>query len=172
MKKTQALLFILFLLVLIAALVAVLSFLTRQETKRQSRQQYSLAAFYLAHAGVEKAKVDTLSDYWTDGTHYFPGPNPDDWSDDLDLDTTDSYDYQYKYVLENPAVGSDDQREVVAEGRVVKGASVLAFKRIEVTVEGIEDNLPSNPPPGPVGDGDGVDDDQTGSVVSGSWRQN
>ncbi|MCF7873824.1 MAG: hypothetical protein K9L84_03595 [Candidatus Omnitrophica bacterium] len=169
MKKTQALLFVLFLLVLIVVLVAGLFFIVKQETKRQKRQQYSLAAFYLAHAGLEKAKIDTLSNYWMDGTYYFPGPNSTDWSDSLDQNLADSYDYQYKYILENPSGGSDDQREITAEGRIAKGTNVLASKKIEVTLEGIRDDLPNNPPPNP--DGDGVDDDQTGSVVSESWRQ-
>lgn len=155
MRKTQTILLVLFFMILVVLLTTTLFFLLRQEMRTQRQREHALVAFYLAQAGIEQAKIDALSSYWAVGTYYFPGPGQDSWLDDLYPDLPDDYSYQYNYILENPG---GNTRVITGQGQVLKDSEILAFKRLRVEIDGIEDTL-----------GDGQDDNLEGTQIS--WEE-
>ncbi len=127
MHKAQSLLFVVFLLILVATLAAALSSSLKSEYLIQSHQEYGLKAFYLASAGIERAKIEA-----TNGSITSPS-----WSLAQSLAGG-----QYQYFIED--IGSG-RRLLRSQGRVFDNSGTLASEQeIEVKVEGMGDADPSN----------------------------
>jgi Tfp pilus assembly protein PilX len=70
-KRGQALLFVFFLLLIVGILAGALANMWEAEIKTRASGRDSLIAFYLAQAGVERAKIELAYDEtWTGGGPY------------------------------------------------------------------------------------------------------
>lgn len=58
MKKAQAIIFVLFILAVFGALTGALAIMWQGELQTRSSERDGLVAFYLAQAGVERAKIE------------------------------------------------------------------------------------------------------------------
>ena len=131
-----------------------------------SLERDSLQAFYLAQAAIERAKIATLYDFWSTGTHNRPitgnateDPDGDGFFEDLAIAFVPNYRYQYNFRVVNPG---GTQRQLTGRGRVLDGADrIVAVRSITLTIDGISDTAPA----------DGVDDYLTGTVVARTWRE-
>lgn len=160
-RKAQALLFVLFLFLITGALLGALTVMWNAAARISGYNFYGDIAFYLAQAGVERAKVEVLDNYWTACNEWLPGPGSNDWYTDMDV-SGDNYTYEYNFHIINSSGHSSDLRHLTGQGRVRDaGGSVIAFRELGATVEDIVDTPPR----------DGFDDDLSGEVKAYSWRE-
>ncbi|MCD6228539.1 MAG: hypothetical protein J7K17_03605 [Candidatus Omnitrophica bacterium] len=147
--NTQALIFTVFMIALVAIIGIGLWNLWEPVLQIHSLHQENLIAFYLAQAGIERAKVEVLNNVNLSGTS--------SWFTDLDPDPSDSYQLRYRFRIQS---GGADKRILRGDGQIfdTNRSQVIAFRQINVTVDGILDV-----------DGDGKDDDNKGGIVSDSW---
>jgi hypothetical protein len=109
--------------------------LWQDELQSASVQRRQLAACYLAHAAVERAKIDCSLDV-NSIPAYAPGPGADDWFVDLDPDPGDNFVQRYRY----EAAGAAGLRTINGIGQVVSNDAVprlLAEKHIRVDIENV-----------------------------------
>lgn len=135
-------------------------------------QEYASQAFYLAQAGIERGKIEILNDVNNingviDPSGNWPGPTIDDW-DAASLDIAgDNYTFQYNFSVDNFA---GPQITITGRGEVLNVNNVvLGHREIAVTIDDIEDLFDNANPPNPPQDG--IDDDNSGTVVSWSWHE-
>lgn len=143
--------FVLFILAVLGALAGGLAVMWESEIRTRTSDRDGLIAFYLAQAGIERAKIRTLSGV---GSSWME-------TDLSDLDVGgDSY--LFRYDISGTDIGSGNYM-LQGIGRVLNLAGTQEFARreIQVIVNGITDA----PPP------DGLDDDMTGSPQAWSWRE-
>lgn len=120
MKKGQALIFVFFLLLIVGILAGALANMWQVEIKVRSLEKDGLIAFYLAQAGIERAKIEARLGVIT-------APN---WSSPQSL-----VGGRYYYYIED--VGGN-QRILRSIGqRLDNSGNVIAERRIEVRVQGI-----------------------------------
>ena len=86
-RKSQALVFVLFILAVFGALAGGIAVMWESEIRTRSSDRNSLIAFYLAQAGVERAKRAVLNNVSFSG-------NAPLWYNDMDL-AADNYIFQY-----------------------------------------------------------------------------
>ncbi len=150
-NNAQLLITVLFLLLMVGTLAGALAALWPAEIRMRVEERQGLIAFYLAQAGIERAKIEVINDVTLFGTSA--------WLNDLDL-AGDSYTFRYNFnvVIMGP------QRRLIGRGEVLDlNNNLLAQREIEVRINGIVD---VNPP-----GGDGIDDDGLASLVSWSWQE-
>ncbi len=151
---SQSLIFAIFIMFIGAVISVGLMHMWEPTMMANSLQKQNLIAFYIAQAGVERAKVEVLNNVSLSG-------NSLDFTD-LDI-TGDNYNFYYNFSVSI----SGTQRDITGRGMVYERNSdgsdgkLLAHREIAVTIDGISDTSPP----------DGVDDDLSGSIVSGSWRE-
>jgi hypothetical protein len=151
-KTGQALLFVIFLLALAGILAPAVAAIWGNEMRLRSLEARGLSAFYLAQAGIERAKIMVLSGYWTAGDYNITNQN------DLDV-AGDNYQFLYDMKITNSGAAA---RTLKGTGRVLDLAgNNLAHREIQMVVDGISDTSPV----------DGFDDDMTGSAVTWSWQE-
>ncbi len=153
-RKAQALLVVLLLLFVAGILSAGAARLFQTESRIVPLQQQGMAAFYLAQAGIERAKIEALYGHWGFGS------TTSAWQD---MDSAGNFIYRYRYTIVNPGGGSTE-RTLTGEGQVVNKddtSQVYAVRQIEVIVEGIEDIA------APIGE----DDNEQGAVKPWSWKE-
>ena len=160
--KAQILLFVMFVMAIAGVFGVLLADMWEKEQIVRSTDRDTLIAFYLAQAGVERAKVEILYavDLVGDSASY----------SDLD-DSNDNYNFYYSF---NVAI-SGTQRTLIGRGDVYErrldssDGTHLAHRRIYVEIDGIVDNVDNvtgMPPP------DGIDDDfDDNSQVTGTWQE-
>ena len=149
-RRAQTLLLVLFLLVLAGVLVAGLARMWQAEISMRSLERDGLIAFYLAQAGIERAKVEVLGDVGLSGNSA--------WHNDLDI-MGDNYNFRYNF---NVAI-LGTQRTLIGTGEVLDtNNNLLAHREITVTIDGIDDTNSASPP---------QDTDYSGTVVAWSWRE-
>ncbi|MBU1044478.1 MAG: hypothetical protein KJ915_08810 [Candidatus Omnitrophica bacterium] len=128
-KRGQALLFAFFLLMLLGMLTAALASLWQAEIKIRDEDKSATVAFYLAQAGVERAKIEVIYNVALSGTY--------GWYNDLEI-AGDNYIFRYNFSV---AI-SGQERTLVGTGEVLDlSGNVLAHKEISVVVEGIADTV-------------------------------
>jgi type II secretory pathway pseudopilin PulG len=165
LERGQVLLFIILVLGVIGILAGSLAVMWQSEVRSRSLARQRMIAFYLAEAGLERAKIEVLRNVDTKtcpgGTgcpaSAFPGYR------ELDPDLTDNFTHYYYFEI---LAGSNaQQRILVGRGEITDANGVvLSSKSVQVEVQGIIDNPP------PAG-GDGVDDDGSASVVNDTWEE-
>lgn len=159
-KRAQALLFVLFLFLITSVLLGALAGMWNATTLISGYNFYGDISYYLAQAGLERAKREVLYN-WTVGDHWMPGSGSGSWYTDLDV-SGDNYTYQYKFRIINNSGHSGDLRYLTGQGRVLDaGGSVIAFRELGATVEGIVDASPT----------DNIDDDLSGEFTAYSWHE-
>lgn len=153
--KGQILIVTFFLLIIVAILTWGLLHMWESGVKHPLLREHSLRAFYLAQAGIERAKIEVLNNVNLNGCQ--PGPTCDNhWFIDLD-DVADSNTWNYRFEVTGAA--SATQRIITGVGQVLdKNGNEVARRVIEVTVDNIDDQLPSGLP-------DGIDDDSSGILL-------
>lgn len=186
--KAQALIFAIFLLIIVGILATALLHMWESEVQIPSLQKYSLQAFYLAQAGIERAKIDILNNVNLAGG---TGPNSYNSGGLYDLDPDypafvadpinnhlydDGYVFRYEYTITDLSGGTD--REIVGIGEVLEfidngpdgvegtaddNVNILGHREIEVTIDGIADTV------APFDGADDVPGDN--AVVSWSWHE-
>lgn len=119
-KKAQALLFALFLLTLSGILAGALAMLWGNEISIRSLNRESLAALYLAQAGIERAKIEARNGVIT----------APDWSSEQPLGGG-----RYYFYIEN--IGANQRLLRSIGQRLSSSGNVIAERRIEVGVQGI-----------------------------------
>ena len=141
-------------MVIVGILGRVLADMWGVEVNARSADKFSLIAFYLAQAGIERGKVEIVYDVT------LSGPQPDSINWFLGLDKPgDNYTFQYKYFVNSGS--NSDERILRGVGEVVgANGNLVAHREITITVSGIED-----------ANGDGIDDNREGDLVSGSWEE-
>jgi hypothetical protein len=151
-KKTQVLVISLFLLFILGALSAGVAHTIQVESQIQQSWRMGMTAFYLAQAGVERAKIELLNN-----VNYATS------TDFVDLDVAgDNYNFYYDCTID--AIGNT--RKVTGIGEVTDltlpraNAKVLAHREIEVTLEGVSCMLPAV-----------KDFDDTINKVDFSWKE-
>lgn len=118
--RGQALLFVFFLLLIVSILVIALSNMWQAEIKTRSLEKDGLIAFYLAQAGVERAKIEARNGVIT----------APDWSSEQSLGGG-----RYYFYIEN--IGAN-QRLLRSIGQGLDNSgNTIAERRIEVRVQGI-----------------------------------
>lgn len=148
----QAMFFALFIVAVFGTLSAGLAVMWESEIRTRSSDRDSLTAFYLAQAGIERAKILVLSGYWTPGNYNIVNQNS------LDV-AGDNYQFLYDITIANSGGTS---RTLIGTGKVLDlSGNELAHREIQMTVGGISDTLPL----------DGLDDNMTGSLQAWSWRE-
>ena len=157
--KSQALILAIFIMFIGSVISVGLMHMWEPTMMANSLQKQNLIAFYLAQAGVERAKVEILKNVDFLGSS-FP---------DLDI-AGDNYNFYYECSVSR----SGTKRYITGRGFVYERNSdgsdgkLLVHREVAVTVDGISDlvnNSTGLPPP------DGIDDDLSGSIVSGSWQE-
>ena len=149
--RTQTLISVVFFLLIVGILAAILTGVWQGYITISSRLRYRVVAFYLAQAGVERAKIRVLKNV------NFSGDSG--WYTDLDDHPNDDVTFRYKFLVRK--IGSN-QREIKGIGEVLSANSnILARRKIVLVVEGVKDLQPPY----------GEDDDFKANVVNGSWRE-
>ena len=165
-RKGQAFLFVFFLLLIVGILGGALAVMWQAEIKTRGADRDDLRAFYLAQAGVERAKIALLYNV------NFKG----DSSDFTDLDIAgDNYNFYYSFSISAVSGATKKwQRRIIGKGSVYlrksdgSDGALVANRTIAVIVDGILDilnNTTRHPP------ADGKDDDLSGSTVSYTWHE-
>lgn len=148
----QAMFFALFILAVFGALSAGLAVMWESEMRTRASDRDGLTAFYLAQAGIERAKRAALSCCWAAGTYNTTGQSG------LDV-AGDNYQFLYDMSITN---GGGTTRTLIGTGRVLDLAgNELAHREIQMSAGGISDAAPA----------DGLDDDMAGSPQAWSWRE-
>lgn len=171
--KGQALLLVFLLLLIVGIMIGALASMWQAEIKIRSSEREGLIAFYLAQAGVERAKIELVSANGMSLTG--AGRCPDVGSappcpastdpqgyPDLDIAGDNYTSYYYFQVEPYPVPGYPNRRVITGTGRVLDGiGDVVGYREVEVVVDNIEDTVP------PIG----TDDDNSGISVAWSWRE-
>lgn len=151
-KKSQAMFFVLFILAVLSVLSAGLAVMWQSEMRTRASDRDGLIAFYLAQAGIERAKMEILNNVTFSG-------NAPGWYTDLDV-VGDNYTFNYNCSLTIPP-GFPNRRTIIGRGEILDTAgNLLAHREIQVTVDGIID-----------GDSDGADDNGLATLQAWSWRE-
>ena len=149
--KTQTLIFVIFFLLIVGILAAALVGMWRGQVQVSGYQRYAVTAFYLACAGVERAKVEVLNNVDLSGCH--------GWYTDLD-NPHDNFMFQYKFCVD---ILPGDRRKIRGIGEVLDANSnILAHREIALTVEKVADIIPPH---------NKEDDDFSATFVDGSWQE-
>ncbi len=159
--RAQALIFAIFLLFIGAVISVGLMNLWEPTMLASSLQEKNLIAFYLAQAGVERAKIEILKNVSLSG-------------DSIDFSGLDESGDNYNFYYNFSVSVSGTRRDIIGRGKVYirnqdgTDGKLIAHREVAVTVDGIVDNVnnATGLPPA-----DGIDDDLSGSIVSGSWRE-
>ncbi|MCG2711381.1 MAG: hypothetical protein L6416_03545 [Candidatus Omnitrophica bacterium] len=129
-KRGQALLFAFLLLMLLGILTAAVASLWQSEIKIRDEDKLATFAFYLAQAGVERAKIEVIYNVALSGSY--------GWYNDLDI-AGDNYIFRYNF---SAAIISPTERALVGTGEVLDlSGNILAHKEISVIVDGIADTV-------------------------------
>ncbi len=127
-KSGQVLIFIFFFLLIIGILAGSLAFMWQSQTRTLSSEKEGLIAFYLAQAGIERAKISARYNL----------ANPTDWFNFSGNNTT-----QYNFTVIN---SGELNRTLEGRGRRRDiSSNVIAEKRITVNITGIENPFVNNP---------------------------
>lgn len=120
MGRGQALIFVFFLLVIVGILAGALANMWQAEIQTRTAERDGLIAFYLAQAGIERAKIEARNGVIT-------APN---WSSAQTLG-----DGRYYFYIEN--IGANQRLLRSIGQRLDSSGNVIAERRIEVRVQGI-----------------------------------
>lgn len=137
--KAQALFFALICLIIVGIIAGGLMHMWESGIRVPDVHEDSLAAFYLAQAGIERAKI--WARHNNDYNIWPSNPNQSSW---INLDLERRYNFEVGTIS-----GFPDWRLLTATGqRLDSAGNVLAERRIRVVVEKIEDpptpNIPGN----------------------------
>lgn len=145
--------FALFILAVFGALSAGLAVMWESEIRTRASDRDGLIAFYLAQAGMERAKREILNAVG------FPGNAPG-WYADLDV-AGDNYSFNFNCSAIIPG-GFPNRRTITARGEVLDAAgNMLAHREIEATLDGVIDGI----------DPGTADDDGLASLAAWGWRE-
>lgn len=121
MKNAQALIFVFLLLTIVGILVFALSMMWQSEIGVSSFERDSLTAFYLAQAGIERAKIRA---------RHSPGSTP------YDSGWINMSGGRYRFFIQN--LGGVKRRIISRGQRLDAGSNVAAEKYITVEITNIE----------------------------------
>ena len=170
--KAQVLLFSILLMYIVAVVTTGLVHLWAPTLMASVTQRCNLASFYLAQAGIERAKAMIINDVNSrngiidSGCLCWPGPNLTDWSSGLDI-AGDSVSFRYNFSVDSL---SNSQITITARGQVLdSSANICAHREIQVTISGIVDQINNSTGVSPP---DGIDDNRSDNdLVNWSWHE-
>jgi len=149
-QKAQALIAVLLLLAVVGTLVGGLGSIWQAESKTRASERQGMQAFYLAQAGMERAKI------WVSNNIDDDGPFHNGWFPSSTTWYVLGADQRYRFMVTD--LGGD-KRRIQAYGQVLDANNnMIAEKAIQVDLDDVNEDPD-------------VDPRDAARVISGTWKQ-